>query len=352
MRVLYILDSGIFGGIQRHTQCLASCLKDVCGVAVCIVGKSEPLASQMRAAGIHVYALDCRNGHDWRCFHRFDRVLREFQPDVIHGQVLPAFCSLWLRIRNVKIPVIQSVHMPVNARPPLRRRIVGYFSNCRIDYRLAVSAATWDTCVRALPGVRGEVFYNPIIISSVVGRSYEITKRPIVGMVGRMAPEKDWASFGALAKRLPDVDFRGIGVTAEEAEMKLGENASGVRWMGPQPNGRNCIRAMDLFTLTSASEEMPTVVLECFAERTPICGFIPRGGLKEILAFSNGALKEAFLEDRDCGKLAAVVRRVLGDEDFRRRLVEDGWQIVTRHFDAMKNSRGRLMEIYRELTKK
>ena len=101
--------------------------------------------------------------------------------------------------------------------------------------------------------------------------------------------------------------------------------------------------------LTTCQQQLPTTVLECFLMRTAICGFIPAGGFSDILALSNGALREVFIEDRDCKKLAEVVMRVLNDSDLRRRLVEDGWQIVTQHFAAEKIVPEQLVPIYRKV---
>ena len=108
---------------------------------------------------------------------------------------------------------------------------------------------------------------------------------------------------------------------------------------------------MDGFVLTSKHEEMPTVVLEAFAERTAICGFIPEGGMSEILSFSTGPLKEVFIKNRDTSRLAEIVMSLLKDEAKRNAVIEDGWQILTNHFDAEKNCRTQLMDVYRRMMK-
>lgn len=68
--------------------------------------------------------------------------------------------------------------------------------------------------------------------------------------------------------------------------------------------------------------------------------------MSEILSFSNGALKEVFIEERSCEKLAEILKRLLADESLRSRVVEDGWQILTHYFDAEKNCRGQLTDVY------
>ena len=90
-----------------------------------------------------------------------------------------------------------------------------------------------------------------------------------------------------------------------------------------------------------------TTVLECFALGTPVCGFVPAGGMADVLKFSNGSLREAFIVERSCERLSDIVLDLLGHPEKRQALVEDGRQILVNHFDAEKNCCGQLMEIYR-----
>jgi glycosyltransferase involved in cell wall biosynthesis len=155
-------------------------------------------------------------------------------------------------------------------------------------------------------------------------------------MVGRNADQKDWPAFHRVERLVreeqPEVAF----VNAGEEE---------------PCDGREAIRRMDLFVMTSKHEELPTTMLECFLLGTPICGFLPEGGTSDILDFSDGALRAVFLAERDCDKLADLVRCLLNDPGRRQALVEDGWRILTNHFSAEKLVSGQLMNVYRGLMK-
>ena len=182
------------------------------------------------------------------------------------------------------------------------------------------------------------MFFNPLRLSDFqksektadsLGRK---GARFVVGMVGRNADVKDWPSFHTVEQlvqeKIPGVMFLNAG------ETKVCD-------------GREAIAKMDLFVMTSKSEQLPTAVLECFAIGTPICGFIPDGGMAEILAFSSGPLKDVFIKDRDTSRLAEIVVALLRDEEKRNAVVEDGWRILNDHFAAEKLVPGKLMEIYR-----
>lgn len=170
-------------------------------------------------------------------------------------------------------------------------------------------------------------------------------------MVGRNADQKDWPAFCAVAQLIkmdaPNsdlCDFIGVGVAEEEAK-GFGDGAKFVEWKGLQSNGREWIGKMDLFVMTSKHEQLPTTALECFVMGTPICGFMPKGGICEILQFSKGPVRDAFIAERNCDKLSEIVMDLLAHPEKRQALIEDGWQIV-QHFDAEKNVKGQLMRVY------
>ncbi len=335
MKVLYILPTGLMGGMERHVRCLALALRGAAECRVLIIGDEGPLGRTMRADGIDVVALGCRNGHDWRIFPRLHRVLREFRPDVVHAQNPILFPSLYFKSVDRRTPYLLSIHTPTRREGTLRHLLWSWLGR-RVDYHLPVSSATWRNFLDVFPFAagKGEVFFNPLRLAdfSPQASARSGSGALVLGMVGRNADQKDWPSFHRVegivrSRRTGEVEF-----------LNAGENAV--------CDGREAIAKMDLFVMTSKHEELPTTALECFALGTPICGFIPVGGMADILALSGGPLREAFVPGRDCAKLAAVALDLLAHPEKRRALAEDGRRILTRHFDAERNCRGRLMEIY------
>lgn len=310
MRVLFISDRNP-GGIVTHVRTLLSCLRAE-GVECYAIGEDEPFAGT--------------SGHDWREWAQIRRLVKTFKPQVIHFHIPNLVMAFYARFFT-RCKIVCSWHTPTSGKMRSGERLFCQILGKRGFY-LPVSRTTYEGMERQICRMKGEVFYNPLQIGTLKAK----TRQNVVGMVGRNAQVKDWPSFHRV------VDILGVEGWNIGEEMIV-------------PNARDKIGEMALYLLTSFSEEMPTVVLECFAERTPICGFIPKGGMKEILSYSNGALKEVFIEDRDCTKLAEIARRILGDRKLQERLVEDGWQILTNHFDAEKNCRGQLMDIYRRIVR-
>ena len=342
MRVLYVVNEALMGGIQRHVLCLMQSLRGVADTAVVFNVESDASVIRMfEDEGLKVYRLKGRSGHDLQIVGRFRRVLADFRPDVIHAHVLPVLVLFALRFGlKGRTPVINSLHMRPR-RPSLAWRLIGLICHRVVDYWLPVSAATGDAFWRGNPKSKGEVFLNPIRIGTGErgAGNGERTGNYIVGMVGRNEDQKDWPAFHAVEERVKG-RWRMEGKREVEF-LNAGENSV--------CNGREAIAKMDLFVMTSKHEQLPTTMLECFALGTPICGFIPEGGVREVLGFSAGPVREAFVGKRDCGKLADLVVELLRDEGRRRRIAEDGRRIVEEHFDAEKNCRGQLMDIYRKV---
>ena len=214
-------------------------------------------------------------------------------------------------------------------------------------YYLPVSSVTWEGLKKWLPYAKGEVFFNSIRIekAKVRGEGEQRREWPfVVGMVGRNAEVKDWPSFHKVEKLVKDK------VSGFQSFKVSGTQGCNVEFLNAGEmevcNGREAIEKMDLFVMTSKHEQLPTTVLECFLLGTPICGFLPEGGTSDILQYSKGPVRAAFIKERDCEKLAEIVMDLMAHPEKRLAMVEDGRQILEGHFDAEKNVRGQLMRVY------
>ena len=320
MRVLYISDRQD-GGIVRHVKCLRECLPPEVETYEIGRGGDEEFTG--------------RNGHDYREWFQIRRVIRKFKPDIVHFHIPALMMMLYVRFFS-KAKIIRSWHTPTSGTESLKDRVIRWF--CGKDcYYLPVSSPTMEGLRRWSSRIKGEVFFNPIQLCgaamSDIPKGWKGTM-PVVGMVGRNADQKDWPSFHEVERlvkeRLPDVEFVNGGEVTP-------------------CDGRKTITSLDVFVMTSKHEELPTTMLECFLLGTPICGFLPVGGTSDVLGFSNGAVRDVFSDERDCRKLSETIIRLLNDELQRRRMVEDGWQILRDHFAAETLVKGPLMAIYRSV---
>ena len=275
-----------------------------------------------------------RSGHDLKEILQIRRLIKTFKPDIVHFHIPAILMIAYVRFFT-KVPIVRSWHTPTIGGEGVRNRLIRWLLGPKCYY-LPVSSATWEGLKRWASGIKGEVFYNPVKIGqrNMPNMRENLDGRFIVGMVGRNADQKDWPSFhkveSLVKEKSPEVEF----VNGGESK---------------PCDGRKEIGRMDVFMMTSKHEELPTTLLECFLLGTAACGFVPVGGVADILQYSNGSLKEVFIEERDVSHLAEIVMSLLSDEKKRKNVIEDGWQVLINHFDAEKNCKGQLMDIYRRM---
>ena len=362
MKVLYLINAGIMGGRERHVLTLVKSLPK--GVEHCVCAVSGGAATDaMREAGLNVKVLGGRSGHDIRIVTRFIRLLRAFRPDVVHAHS-SAFLPYVVLNCFRGVPLIQSIHGPsasgkeYEARAKsLKWKVKTFASRLferKPDYYLPVSNATWDDFKTVHPCAKGEVFFNALNLDKLPKAKKDISQRKIVvGMVGRMADVKDWPSFSRVASivanKRHDVEFWAVGADMCWAR-ENGCETDNVKWLGLRQDAQDLISKMDVYVITSKSEQLPTTLLEAFAIGVPVVGFMPEGGTKEVVALSEKK-SALLLPERDCQHLADELVRVIDDKKLRTSMIEEGRNIVAKHFDMRKLCATQLMGIYERIIK-
>ena len=378
MKVLYLINAGIMGGRERHVMTLVRSLPKEIEYCICAVSAGEATEA-MQAAGLNVRVLGGCNGHDVRVFPRFIRLLREFKPDVVHahsGALIPYIVMRFFP----RIALVQSVHGPSvsGAEWAARRKsvawkvksILSWILERKPDYYLPVSQATWDEFKIVHPDAKGEVFFNALNLDALpearrpqgecptegASQQNPSVRRRVVGMVGRMADQKDWPSFAKVAdllkERMPELEIWGVGAGEEWAQENVGEDARHVKWFGSRQDARELISQMDVFVMTSKHEQLPTTMLEAFAMHVPVAGFLPEGGTSEVLALAQGCEAALMNKERDCAKAADAVIRILSDDALYAAMVREGDHIVHEYFDMKKLCATQLADVYRRLKRK
>jgi glycosyltransferase involved in cell wall biosynthesis len=176
----------------------------------------------------------------------------------------------------------------------------------------------------------------------------------LVGAVGRLAEQKGWWDFVEVADHLAGTDTRVHIVIAGEGPQgqELRQKVEGVSWadrchfLGPRPDGAAVIAGLDLFLMTSLHEELPTTVLEAFAVGTPVVGFLPEGGMADILSAAGDDEIAVILTSRDSKAQAVAASELLDDPEKRRKMTVAARLLVERTFDARSIAR-QYAELYR-----
>ena len=359
IRVLFVLGSGGYGGIERHVQCLISNInRSHVEPYLCVIRQPGAISDEIEETGVPLDVLYAPHGHSVKLLWQFLDIIRKNRIQLVHFHEQPIFCvlALWMYPR---LPVIGSLHLALfgKVREWLWMMLLG-----RVNKWLAVSVYTLSRQAMWIRS-KGQVFLNPISVPFGVLKDREWLAAeigipiglPLIGMVGRMTDEKDWPAFlsicAEVAKIREDVHFVAVGDGILRSSLGACPEAAALtgrlHWMGFRTDAQQIIAALDVFLLTSKHEELPTTLLEAMAMKTPVAGFLPLGGASEVLACSGENEKIALLcDNREISQVVTDVVELLVDEKKGQCMAERAHRTVSIYFDARSSSR-QLVELYR-----
>jgi len=159
---------------------------------------------------------------------------------------------------------------------------------------------------------------------------------PVVGNVAALVPHKGQRylidAAHLVVQQLPDVRFviLGEGELRDHLERQVREHRleKHVVLPGFRTDVVGCIKAFDLFVMSSVTEGLGTSLLDAMAAARPIVA-TTAGGIPELVVHGvNGLL----VPPRDARALADAIVRALGDAVMRQRMGDAGFARVTERF--------------------
>jgi glycosyltransferase involved in cell wall biosynthesis len=378
VRVLVVSLSDQVWGAERSLLGLAPLLR-ARGIGLTLASPPGALAQAWSALGLaHVeFAVPVRGGlraagdrrpgpralasevaTTARSARQLARVAR--RADVIHSNSLWGHLDCALAGRLARRPVVVELHDLV--RPGLGRRVLGVamrLASCTV----AVSRAVAETVgghgarVRVIPqAVDADRFHPGPPDAAWRARLSSCPDEPIVGVVGRVDPEKGIRTvMRAMALLDGPAERSHLAVVGAPAlddgsyESALRAEASGLlgdrsRFVGPVDDVPTMLRSLDVLVNASTSEPFGLSVLEAQASGVPVIG-TDAGGIPEFVTDGETGLLVAPGRPE---ALADGLRRILAAPGLRDELVlaaRDG--VVARHTLAARAEE--LAGVYRGL---
>ncbi len=337
------------------------------------VSTAVPVANFFATAGYETVSwdpeiLDREHLRDF--LYRTNQLRREFKRrkiDLVHCADLYGGLYATIAAKLARLPVICHVRNryadAIYAKKAIRP----------VDKFVFVSHHTWDCFNYHIEKSRGLVIYDGIEVDAksangeVERRMREGVRREfgipddakIVGMVGRVAPQKDYATLVMAAARViainPNTRFLIVGGYSEPKKNR--EHYEKVQQMlaasGVAPNFiftdfRNdvprLINAMDVFVLSTHFEGLPLVILEAMAQSKPVIATSVDGVPEVVIDGKNGLL----YPHQDDEKLAAQLLTLLTDKEHAASLGEAGRQFVKTNFSHDQFVTN-IINLYREM---
>jgi len=322
------------GGAERVMVNLARGFVDT-GLSVDLVlARAEgPYLSQIPKS---VRVVNLSAGRVLASLPRLVTYLRQERPrGLISAQDHANVVAIWAReLSRVPTRLIVSVHTTYGrgtfdsmSLRDLKRRLI--FPLMRVSYAkadrvVAVSNGVARSLIRfvGLSERNLSVIYNPVVMPEIHVKALEHINHPwfrpgeppVVLGVGRLAPEKDFATliraFAKVRKAVP-ARLMILGEGSERAQLtelisQLGLECE-VELPGFVDNPYKYMRAAGCLVLSSKREGLPTVLIEALALGTPVVATDCPSGPAEILA----SREDLIVPVGDEEAMAAVITKVL-----------------------------------------
>jgi len=362
------------GGPARQAVMLSTMLDRAGFRSELVFGQEEPEEGRIPSFGaVHTRLPSLRRridlNSDVSTARALSALLKARRPQIVHTHMAKAGALGRFAARRARVPVIVHTfhgHVLEGYFSPFANRAfieVERYLARRSDALVAVSSTVRDELMRLGIGESARWHVIPVGLNldpylasreSKEGARARLglgTTHPIVGMVGRLVPIKDVATFIEAATRVvagrPEVEFviAGDGELRAELEIiarrRLGPR---VRFLGWVSNLVALYRAIDVLVVTSRMEGTPTSLVEAAASTVPAVA-TRVGGVPDVVRDGEtGFLVPA----ADPERVAREVIRLLDDEVLRRSAGEAARKWVRQRF-SIERLTDDLAELYGDL---
>lgn len=351
LRVLHLISSGGVYGAENVVIQLALALKRLnCEVVIGVFqNRHRPnteIAEAARLQGLEVALFECRGKLDFGTVRAIRNFMSERELDILHTHGYKADIYGYRAAKSTRVGLVATAHswpgksLILRLYALLDRVILRWF-----DHVCVVSSTVADVLRRfQVPRKKITEVENGIDIGHFSGgrpvlrEELGLRENPLVGYVGRLAPEKGLehllrAAVGILST-LPLAKFILAGegperLTLEKLARQLGIEKS-VIFLGRRSDLANIYASLDVFVLPSLSEGMPLAVLEAMAAKRPVVatrvGAIP----KIVRDQQTGLLVDA----GDITGLQSAISLLLGRRDLCRSFGQSGHEVARNLFSS------------------
>ncbi|RWA74149.1 glycosyltransferase [Mesorhizobium sp.] len=351
MKIVHVLTRLLRAGSEENT--LACCLAQARhGHEVLLVHGEEydpslrvSVAGALRVVTLGKLINSISPSRDFSAFGQLTRLMRDWQPDIVHTHQSKAGIVGRLAAREAHIPgIVHGVHIlpfvHVGTAQKLiflaAERLAARFTRAYID----VSQAMRDICIANHLGRPDQhhIVHSGFDLARfanakwpqephlLLGTGVGEPKPPVVLMLAALEPRKRHVefieAFGQVVDRIPNVRLlvagEGSARAAVESAIERSPFANNVRMIGHHREPERLISLADVCVLTSMREGLPRVMMQYLAGgRASVISHLP--GVEEVVKHGvNGIVTPS----EDVGAAAAAVADLLENQHHRARLAD------------------------------
>lgn len=299
--------------------------------------------------GLELIPIAPRTEMDLTAAWRLARVIKRLEPDVVHAHDPHgvAMASLALSLGSGGSPAGRAPALIASRRVDfhLKSNSFSRWKHRQVDCFIAASEAIRQMLIAdGVPEARTVTVHEGIDVEHVaavppvnVHEAFFLPHHaPVVGNVAALVPHKGQRHLidaaHLVVQKLPDARFviLGEGELREHLERLVREHhlEKHVLLPGFRADVLGCIKAFDLFAMSSVTEGLGTSLLDAMACEKAIVA-TTAGGIPEVVEDEvNGLL----VEPRDHQAMADAILALLSDEPRRRAMAAAGYARVRERF--------------------
>lgn len=368
MRVLQIIEATL-GGTLRYLENIAAATEES-GLQLGLAygthrsdSRLAPLLKKVEAAGWCTYKIDMRREVEpWRDLNallNLRKVIRDFQPDIIHchsskGGALGRLASVLQKEAPARLYTPNALAVPLGRKYLKLERLMSHVT----DSFVAVSDSERDEIEGFGLNKHAaiDVVY-PLIDSAHFAPASRAQARktmdfgpgPLILGIGRLMPQKDPGAFVEIIKRVhenrPDVRAvwlgSGDGEMLFRAQIQEARLENIIRLVPWQHDVRTCIAAANVLLSTSQFESFGYMVAEALSMGVPAVATDVTGTCDVM----RGDLRQWLYPKRDYKRATDLVCALLGDLKRAEEIGAMARHEVVRRFNA-EQMRDALMRTY------
>jgi glycosyltransferase involved in cell wall biosynthesis len=298
-----------------------------------------------------------------RASFRLAREFRRQRVDLVHCADLLAAHHAGLAGRLARVPVLCHVR---------NRFVESSWRDCSflwpVDKFVFVSRNTRSQFGCRVSGARGMVVYDGIDSAPAASDADDARSvreelgfppdAPLIGMLARVTPQKDYPTLIKAARRVldhrPDVHFLVAGdyeapanrAHYEQVQRTLADYdvSPAFVFTGYREDVPRILNALDVFVLSTHWEGLPLVILEAMSSAKPVVATAV-DGIPEVVEHDKTGLLFSHEDDE---QLAAHILAILNDRALAERLAAAGRRLVEARF-TMERFAANMTDVYAQL---
>lgn len=308
LRVMHIISGDLWAGAEVQAFTLLQQLQPKVQLHVVILNDGE-LSKRLLALNIPVTIVPESELSSWRILNEFKRLIREFQPDILHTHrqkenIFGSIANCWAALfRGKRAKSLRTTHGAPEFSPKGKQKIQVWLDNFVGNYlQHAIIAVSEELALKlstVFPAKKIHTIRNGVNQAYLLEQAKEADFRSQypqhthIGIIGRIEPVKRIDIFldaaTLLIHQMPsphNLKFHVIGEGSLKATMQAKTQQLGlsehIQFHGHRQDMASCIKSLDIIVMCSDHEGTPMTALEAMALGTPLIAH-NTGGLKDIL---------------------------------------------------------------------